>query len=87
MNFNGDISEKEYERETFYKTDIPLSDDVLEEQRKIQESDAIVFIYTFFWKETPTKLVGWFDRVWTCGFAYDPNPRIKFLKKALFILY
>lgn len=86
MNFNGDISEEEYEREAFYRTDIPVPEDVLIEQRKIQESDAIVFIYPVFWTEAPAKLVGWFDRVWTCGFAYDPNPQMKTLKKALFIL-
>jgi len=86
MKFNGDISEEEYEREAFYRTDIPVPEDVLIEQRKIQESDAIVFIYPVFWTEAPAKLVGWFDRVWTCGFAYDPNPQMKTLKKALFIL-
>lgn len=86
MNFKGDISEEEYEREAFYRTEIPVADDVLEEQRKIQESDGIVFIYPVFWTEAPAKLVGWFNRVWTTGFAYDPNPQIKVLKKALFIL-
>jgi len=86
MNFNGDISEEEYEREAFYRTDIPVPEDVLIEQRKIQESDAIVFIYPVFWTEAPAKLVGWFDRVWTYRFAYDPNPQMKTLKKALFIL-
>jgi len=86
MKFNGDISEEEYEREAFYRTDIPVPEDVLIEQRKIQESDAIVLIYPVFWTEAPAKLVGWFDRVWTCGFAYDPNPQMKTLKKALFIL-
>ncbi len=86
MNFNEEISEDEYEREAFYRTEIIAADDVLEEQRKIQESDAIVFIYPVFWTEAPAKLVGWFDRVWTSGFAYNPNPQMKVLKKALFIL-
>lgn len=31
------------------------------EQEKIQNSDAIVFIYPIFWTEAPAKLVGWFD--------------------------
>ena len=55
------------------------------EQEKIQSSDAIVFIYPVFWTEAPAKLVGWFDRVWTTGFAYNPNPTMKILDKALFI--
>lgn len=86
MNFNEVISENEYEREAYYKTEIPVADDVIEEQRKIQESDAIVFIYPVFWTEAPAKLVGWFDRIWTSGFAYNPNPKMKILKKALFIV-
>ncbi|BCN30877.1 NAD(P)H-dependent oxidoreductase [Anaeromicropila herbilytica] len=86
MNFNSELSEGEYEREAFYRSEIPVANDVLEEQRKIQESDAIVFIYPVFWTEAPAKLVGWFDRVWSSGFAYNPNPQMKVLKKALFIL-
>lgn len=86
MNFNEEMSEDEYEREAYYRTDIPVADDVIEEQRKIQESDAIVFIYPVFWTEAPAKLVGWFDRVWTSGFAYNPNPQMNVLKKVLFIL-
>lgn len=86
MNFNAEMSENEYEREAYYRTDITVAEDVMEEQRKIQESDAIVFIYPVFWTEAPAKLVGWFDRIWTSGFAYNPNPQIKILKKALFMI-
>lgn len=86
MNFNAEISEDEYLRETFYRSEIPVADDALAEQKKVQESDAIVFIYPVFWTEAPAKLVGWFDRVWSCGFAYAPDPKMKVLKKALFIL-
>jgi NAD(P)H dehydrogenase (quinone) len=56
------------------------------EQEKIQNSDAIVFIYPVFWTEAPAKLVGWFDRIWTTGFAYKPDPTMKVLEKALFIV-
>lgn len=86
MNFNSELSEAEYLRETYYNINIPVAEDVLIEQRKIQESDAIVFIYPNFWTEAPAKLVGWFDRVWSSGFAYNPNPQMKQLKKALFII-
>ena len=85
MDFRTDLSEEEYLRETYYKADAPLSDDVIAEQAKIQNSDAIVFIYPVFWTEAPAKLVGWFDRVWTTGFAYSPDPSIKNLDKALAI--
>ena len=85
MNFRTDLSEEEYLRETYYRADESVPEDVASEQKKIQSSDAIVFIYPVFWTEAPAKLVGWFDRVWTTGFAYSPNPRMKVLDKALVI--
>lgn len=85
MNFRTDISEAEYLRETYYRADESVPKDVATEQEKIQSSDAIVFIYPVFWTEAPAKLVGWFDRVWTTGFAYSPSPQMKTLDKALVI--
>lgn len=78
-----DGEEEEYLKETFYRADISVAEDVRREQEKIQTSDAIVFIYPVFWTEAPAKLIGWFDRVWTTGFAYNPNPQMKVLDKAL----
>lgn len=86
MNFKTDISEEEYLKETNYRAEIPVAEDIVIEQKKIQECDAIVFIYPVFWTEAPAKLVGWFDRVWTTGFAYNPNPKMKILEKALFLV-
>ena len=86
MNFKTDMSEEEYLRETYYRAEGIKSKDVLAEQEKIQNSDAIVFIYPVFWTEAPAKLVGWFDRIWTTGFAYSPNPTMKVLEKALCIV-
>jgi NAD(P)H dehydrogenase (quinone) len=83
MNFKTDISEAEYRREAFYNLDAPVSDDVLAEQNKINTSDAIAFIYPVFWSDAPAKLKGWFDRVWTYGFAYGSNRTMKQLEKAL----
>ena len=83
MDFKTDMSEEEYLRETYYKAEEPKEKDVLMEQEKIQRSDAIVFIYPVFWTEAPAKLVGWFDRIWTTGFAYNPNPTMKVLEKAM----
>lgn len=82
MDFKSDISEREYLRESNYRSDLPLEDDVIEEQRKINNCDAIVFIYPVFWTEAPSKLVGWFDRVWTYGFAYG-NRTMKKIDQAL----
>jgi len=83
MNFNGDLSEQEYLREGFYRLDLPLPDDVRAEQDKVNASDAIVFIYPVFWTDAPAKLSGWFDRVWTYGFAYGDNRTMKHLEKGL----
>ena len=85
MNFRTDLTEEEYLRETWYRSDLPLPDDVIAEQKKIESSDAVVFIYPVFWTEAPARLVGWFDRVWTTGYAYSPEPSMKKLDKALCI--
>ena len=83
MNFASDMSEEEYKREAFYRRELPVPDDVRAEQEKINSSDAIVFIFPVFWTDAPAKLVGWFDRVWTFGFAYGENRRMKQLEKGL----
>jgi len=86
MNFNSDMSEAEYRREAFYNTALPVPADVLAEQEKINSCGAIVFIYPVFWSEAPAKLVGWFDRVWTFGFAYGEGRTMKTLEKGLAIV-
>lgn len=84
MDFRTDFTEEEYLRETHYRSDLPVPADVLEEQKRIEAAEGLVFIYPVFWTEAPAKLVGWFDRVWTAGYAYaDCN--MKILDKALFI--
>lgn len=86
MDFKTDMSEEEYLRETYYKAEGIKAEDVLAEHGKIQNCDAIVFVYPVFWTEAPAKLVGWFNRIWTTGFAYNPNPTMKVLEKALCIV-
>jgi NAD(P)H dehydrogenase (quinone) len=83
MNFKTDMNEAEYLREAYYRRDAPVPVDVRAEQEKINASDAIVFIYPVFWSDAPAKLVGWFDRVWTYGFAYGDNRTMKQLEQGL----
>ena len=64
------MSEDKYVREGFYQMDRPVKEDVLREQEKINRADIIVFIYPDFWTASPAMLEGWFQRVWTYGFAY-----------------
>lgn len=85
MNFKSDMSEKEYLRDARYQDSDDIAADVRTEHEKINASDAIVFIYPVFWTEAPAKLVGWFDRVWSYGFAYGENKRMKMLDKALIL--
>lgn len=84
--FNPVISESEYVREGFYNLDSPVAEDVLKEQKRINAADAIVFIYPDFWTSSPAMLEGWFQRVWTYGFAYGSEPDMKVLKKAMFLI-
>ena len=76
------MTEEEYLRDAYYRTSSDVAEDILAEQEKINSSDAIVFMYPVFWSEAPAKLVGWFDRVWSYGFAYGERT-MKVLDKAL----
>lgn len=84
MDFKTDMTEAEYLRDAYYRNTPDVAADVLAEQRKINSSDAIVFIYPVFWSEAPAKLVGWFDRVWSYGFAYGEKT-MKTLDKGLIL--
>ena len=84
MDFRTDMSEKEYLRDANYRNTNDLAEDVVAEQEKVNAADAIVLIYPVFWTEAPAKLVGWFSRVWSYGFAYGEK-RMKTLDKALIL--
>ena len=85
MGFKTDISEEEYLRDANYRSTPDVADDVKAEQEKINSADALAFIYPVFWTEAPAKLVGWFDRVWTYGFAYG-DKTMKMMEKAMILV-
>ncbi len=85
MGFKTDISEEEYLRDANYRNTPDVAEDVKAEQEKINSADAIAFIYPVFWTEAPAKLVGWFDRVWTYGFAYG-DKTMKMMEKAMILV-
>lgn len=88
MNFESDMTENEYEREGFAKTELAVPADVLTEHYKIEKADCIVFLYPVWWSDCPAKLKGWFDRVYSVGYAYGQNenlPKMKSLKLGLAI--
>ena len=85
MGFKTDISEEEYLRDANYRSTPDVADDVKAEQEKINSADALAFIYPVFWTEAPAKLVGWFDRIWTYGFAYG-DKTMKMMEKAMILV-
>ena len=80
LNFQSDMSEAEYEREGFAKTELPISPDILAEHAKIEKADCIIFLYPVWWSDCPAKLKGWFDRVYSVGYAYGQNETSKKMK-------
>ncbi|UWY27936.1 NAD(P)H-dependent oxidoreductase [Flavobacterium sp. TR2] len=79
-HFVSDMSETEYEREGFAKTQLHLPADVLAEQEKIEKADCIIFLYPVWWSDCPAKLKGWFDRVYSVGYAYGQNETSRKMK-------
>ncbi|MFD1770478.1 NAD(P)H-dependent oxidoreductase [Sphingobacterium suaedae] len=70
MDFRTDMTAEEYEREAYLKTDGFLPEDIVAEQLKIEWADSIIFLYPLWWSDCPAKLKGWFDRVYSVGYAY-----------------
>ncbi|KAM9302018.1 NAD(P)H dehydrogenase [quinone] 1 [Gastrophryne carolinensis] len=52
-----------------------LSQDIVEEHKKIEAADLVIFQFPMQWFGLPAMLKGWFDRVLTPGFAYTPAER------------
>jgi NAD(P)H dehydrogenase (quinone) len=70
MDFLTDMDLPQYERETGLDPEASIPEDVRAEQEKIAKADALAFVYPVWWSDCPAKLKGWFDRVWTYGYAY-----------------
>ncbi|WP_298918977.1 NAD(P)H-dependent oxidoreductase [uncultured Roseobacter sp.] len=49
----------------------PAPPDVLREQERITQADAVCFVFPLFWWGMPAMTKGWVDRVWSWGWAYD----------------
>jgi NAD(P)H dehydrogenase (quinone) len=70
MGFKSEMDSSQYDREVGLDPEAPVPDDVRREQEKINRADALAFIYPVWWSDCPAKLKGWFDRVFTYGYAY-----------------
>jgi NAD(P)H dehydrogenase (quinone) len=71
MGFQTDMDLAQYERETSFDGSLPVPADIAAEQERLKRADGLVLVYPVWWSDCPAKLKGWFDRVWTLGYAYD----------------
>ncbi len=84
--FKSDMTDKEFDREAFSKNELPVPADVRREHKKLSRADCVIFLYPLWWSGCPAKLKGWFDRVFTVGFAYkqtNESPGMKKMKYGL----
>ena len=72
MEFRSELTLEEYERESGYHSSARVPGDVAAEHAKLNAADVWAFIYPVWWTDCPARLKGWFDRVWTAGFAHKP---------------
>ncbi|GAA0463654.1 NAD(P)H oxidoreductase [Alkalibacillus silvisoli] len=49
------------------------SSEVEREMKRMQEHDALAFVFPLWWWSMPAMLKGYIDRVWNWGFAYGPG--------------
>ncbi|XP_013417651.1 ribosyldihydronicotinamide dehydrogenase [quinone] [Lingula anatina] len=47
-----------------------LSEDIVSEQEKLNRADLVIFQFPIYWMSFPAILKGWFDRVFTLGYAF-----------------
>ena len=80
--FRPELTAEEYERESGRRPDAHIPDDVATEHARLDAADVWAFIYPVWWADCPALLKGWFDRVWTVGFAYK-SARAQVADKAL----
>ncbi|XP_075045211.1 NAD(P)H dehydrogenase [quinone] 1-like isoform X1 [Mixophyes fleayi] len=48
-----------------------LAEDIVEEQKKVQMADLVIFQFPLYWFGMPSIMKGWAERVFTMKFAYS----------------
>jgi NAD(P)H dehydrogenase (quinone) len=56
MEFRSELTLDEYERESGYRADAPVPDDVAAEHAKLNAADVWAFIYPVWWADCPARL-------------------------------
>jgi NAD(P)H dehydrogenase (quinone) len=72
--FDPQMDPGQFALETAMDPESSRPPDVEREQARVNRAEGLVFIYPFWWSDVPALLKGWFDRVWTYGYAYAYNP-------------
>ncbi len=50
---------------------IPMPPEIIAEQKRVEQCDALALIFPLWWWSMPAMLKGWLDRVWSAGWAYQ----------------
>ena len=50
---------------------VPMPAEIIAEQARIEEADALCLVFPLWWWSMPGMLKGWLDRVWSAGWAYQ----------------
>lgn len=66
----------EAERAGYYATPQP-GPDIAALQAQLAQAEALVLVFPTWWFSLPAMLKGWFDRVWSPGFAFAPGTPIR----------
>ena len=68
--------------------DEPMPEDVRREQARVERSEGIALVFPVWWWSMPAMLKGWFDRVFSAGWAYseDYDPEGSLLPGRKFVL-
>lgn len=56
-------------------------EDVLKEQRRIDQADHLILVYPVYWWSMPALLKGWIDRVFVSGWAFQEDAENGLVKK------
>lgn len=64
----------------FLQTDVTPAD-VIAEQARIDNADALVLVFPIYWWSMPGLLKGWIDRVFSNGWAYEETADGNVVKK------
>ncbi|WNS41782.1 NAD(P)H oxidoreductase [Paenibacillus sp. MMS20-IR301] len=52
------------------------SEEVQRQMKRIQSSEALVFVFPVWWYSVPAIMKGYLDRVWNFGFAYGNSNKL-----------